>query len=321
LETMLRRVRAWRAGLSAAQLAAPARLGLNGLHAPDVPLERYPRLARPDPAFPWDRAHPAQAQMVKLEVRGVDNFERPMQRVMEALDLDALDGLVRALSARRSHRPAHRPHDSLRRSLRAPPRSRLPLDGWWAASCVAGRSGRDRGTGVASRARLLRRRPGCRIRNARYSDGADRRVRRRDRLVALTAADFGRTAWGAPVRGVCDDLLAYPIQLTEAPDAILCMGDTITHLADAGAVESLVQSAAAMLRRGGSFVVSLRDYSVPLLGDRRFIPVRDDDMRLLNCFLEYEEASVVVNDILHERIADAWTTRVSHYRKLRLATA
>ncbi|KQW39956.1 hypothetical protein [Rhizobacter sp. Root404] len=95
LETMLRRVRAWRAGLSAAQLAAPARLGLNGLHAPDVPLERYPRLAKPDPAFPWDRANPAQAQMVKLEVRGVDNFEQPMQRAMEALDLDALDALVR----------------------------------------------------------------------------------------------------------------------------------------------------------------------------------------------------------------------------------
>lgn len=95
VETMLRRVRAWRAGLSAAQLAAPARLGLNGLHAPDVPLERYPRLAKPDPAFPWDRANPAHAQMVKLEVRGVDHFEQPMQRVMEALDLDALEALLR----------------------------------------------------------------------------------------------------------------------------------------------------------------------------------------------------------------------------------
>jgi hypothetical protein len=98
------------------------------------------------------------------------------------------------------------------------------------------------------------------------------------------------------------------------------MGDTITHLPDAGAVASLVQSAAAMLRRGGSFVVSLRDYSEPLLGDQRFIPVRGDDMRLLTCFLEYEATSVLVHDILHERTADGWTTRVSHYRKLRLAT-
>lgn len=96
LETMLRRVRAWRAGLSAAQLAAPARLGVNGLHPADVPVERHPRLAKPDPAFPCDRVNPAHAQMVKIEVRGVEQFERPMQRVMETLDLDALEALVRA---------------------------------------------------------------------------------------------------------------------------------------------------------------------------------------------------------------------------------
>ncbi len=94
--TMLRRVRAWPAGLSVAQLAAPARLGVNGLHSPDVPVERHPRLAKPDPSFPWDLARPAQAQMLKLEVRCVDHFKQPMQRVMDALDLDALDALVRA---------------------------------------------------------------------------------------------------------------------------------------------------------------------------------------------------------------------------------
>lgn len=126
---------------------------------------------------------------------------------------------------------------------------------------------------------------------------------------------------GAPVRGVCDDLLTFPVHLTEPPDAILCMGDTLTHLPDAGAVASLVRSAAAMLDRGGAFVVSLRDYSEPLLGDQRFIPVRSDDMRLLTCFLEYEATSVLVHDIVHERTDDGWTTRVSRYRKLRLKTA
>jgi len=124
---------------------------------------------------------------------------------------------------------------------------------------------------------------------------------------------------GVPVRVVCDDLLAFPDHLTEPPDAILCMGDTITHLPDAGAVASLIEKAAATLKRGGAFVVSLRDYSVPLLGDQRFVPVRSDQTRLLTCFLEYEPASVVVNDILHELTPAGWTTRVSHYRKLRLA--
>lgn len=126
---------------------------------------------------------------------------------------------------------------------------------------------------------------------------------------------------GAPVRVVCDDLLAFARHLTEAPDTILCMGDTLTHLADAGAVASLVERAASALQPGGLFVVSLRDHSVALLGDQRFIPVRADDTRVLTCFLEYEATTVVVHDLLHERTRDGWTTRVSHYRKLRLAIA
>ena len=36
----------------------------------------------------------------------------------------------------------------------------------------------------------------------------------------------------ARVRGICDDLLSFPAHLTEPPEAILCMGDTITHLPD-----------------------------------------------------------------------------------------
>jgi len=33
--------------------------------------------------------------MIKLEVRGGERFEQPMQRAMEALDLDAIEALVR----------------------------------------------------------------------------------------------------------------------------------------------------------------------------------------------------------------------------------
>jgi len=47
--------------------------------------------------------------------------------------------------------------------------------------------------------------------------------------------------------------------------------------------------------------------------------VRSDERRILMCFLEYEEDTVVVNDVLHERSGDAWETRVSSYRKLRLS--
>ena len=121
-----------------------------------------------------------------------------------------------------------------------------------------------------------------------------------------------------PVQAVNDDLLSFQSHIAEAPSAILCMGDTITHLPDFGAVERLIERASAELPPGGVLVVSFRDYSVPLSGEQRFIPVRSDEARILTCFLEYEAEAVLVHDILHERKAEGWQTRVSHYRKLRL---
>jgi 2-polyprenyl-3-methyl-5-hydroxy-6-metoxy-1,4-benzoquinol methylase len=122
-----------------------------------------------------------------------------------------------------------------------------------------------------------------------------------------------------PIKPVNDDLLAFRNHTTEALSAILCMGDTITHLPEFGAVDSLIASAAAALLPGGFFIASFRDYSASLVGDQRFIPVRSDDTRILTCFLEYEPTAVVVHDILHQRTSEGWQTRVSHYRKLRLS--
>ena len=122
-----------------------------------------------------------------------------------------------------------------------------------------------------------------------------------------------------PVRTVNDELLHFQSHIAEAPSAILCMGDTITHLPDFGAVEELLERASIELAPSGMFVVSFRDYSVPLKGEQRFIPVRSDEARILTCFLEYEAEGVLVHDILHERTAEGWQIRVSHYRKLRLS--
>lgn len=144
------------------------------------------------------------------------------------------------------------------------------------------------------------------------------------RVIAIdTSAELLRAleqlAGNLPIQAVEDDLLAFHSHITERPAAILCMGDTITHLPDRGAVESLIERAAVALLPGGVFVVSFRDYSVALLDDQRFIPVRSDDNRILTCFLEYEPEAVVVHDILHQRTPEGWQTRVSHYRKLRLS--
>jgi SAM-dependent methyltransferase len=148
-------------------------------------------------------------------------------------------------------------------------------------------------------------------------------ARRGTRVTAIdSSAELLRTLTtlrgDLPVAVVHGDLLTFPDHITEAPSAILCMGDTITHLPDFGAVERLIESASIELPPGGMFVLSFRDYSVPLFGERRFIAVRSDETRILTCFLEYEPKAVLVHDILHERFPDGWRTRVSCYPKLRL---
>ncbi len=149
-------------------------------------------------------------------------------------------------------------------------------------------------------------------------------ARRGARITAIdTSAELLRVLaeidGGLPINAVNDDLRAFQRHITEAPSAILCMGDTITHLLERSDVESLIEKASAELPPGGMFVVSFRDYSVPLIGDQRVIPVRSDASRILTCFLEYELEAVVVHDILHQRTPEGWQTRVSHYRKLRLS--
>ncbi|OOG43985.1 bifunctional 2-polyprenyl-6-hydroxyphenol methylase/3-demethylubiquinol 3-O-methyltransferase UbiG [Polaromonas sp. A23] len=149
-------------------------------------------------------------------------------------------------------------------------------------------------------------------------------ARRGARVIAIdTSAELLRTLTeigsGLPIQTVNDELLEFQRHISEPPSAILCMGDTITHLPDLKAVESLIERASTELPPGGTFVVSFRDYSVPLVGNGRFIPVRSDDSRILTCFLEYESETVLVHDILHQRTPDGWQTQVSHYRKLRLS--
>jgi SAM-dependent methyltransferase len=131
--------------------------------------------------------------------------------------------------------------------------------------------------------------------------------------------ELERLAGDLAITTVRDDLLSFRAHVTGKAAVILCMGDTLTHLPEHTNVDFLIQEVAESLERGGRFVLSFRDYSEPLLDERRFIPVRSDERRILMCFLEYEDDSVVVHDILHERAGDAWDTKVSSYRKLRLS--
>lgn len=127
-----------------------------------------------------------------------------------------------------------------------------------------------------------------------------------------------RSAAGLPLQTVRDDLLNFPRHLPQSPRFILCMGDTITHLPSAASLERLAVMAASEIAPGGVFVISFRDYSQALVGDKRFIPVRSDNDRILTCFLEYEPDVVSVHDMLYQRTGDAWEMTVSSYQKLRV---
>jgi SAM-dependent methyltransferase len=127
---------------------------------------------------------------------------------------------------------------------------------------------------------------------------------------------------GLPIVAVRSDLLAFLAQPPEPADLIVCMGDTLTHLASAADVAALCSAARAALLPQGRIVLTFRDLSVERSGPDRFLPVRSELERIFTCFLEYEAEHVRVHDLVHVRNPDgAWALRKSAYRKLRLSEA
>jgi SAM-dependent methyltransferase len=126
-------------------------------------------------------------------------------------------------------------------------------------------------------------------------------------------------AAGRPIVAIQDDLLSFKTLLRNPAALFVCVGDTLTHLPDRESIEQLFADVAQTLMHGGVFIITFRDYSTPLMGPKRFIPVRSDSDRIFTCFLEYDDEAVTVHDILHERNGGEWRLRVSAYRKLRLS--
>ncbi len=98
-----------------------------------------------------------------------------------------------------------------------------------------------------------------------------------------------------------DDLLTYLQRSRHQAELIVCMGDTITHMESIDQLALLVQHMSSHLEPGGKIVLSFRDLTKELQGDERFIPVKNDDSRILTCFLEYFPHHVMVHDILYEK--------------------
>lgn len=104
-------------------------------------------------------------------------------------------------------------------------------------------------------------------------------------------------------------------------DAVVCMGDTLTHLSTRADVERLIHDARDLLLPSGRLALSFRDLTHELTGLDRFIPVRNDADRIMTCFLEYRADTVVVHDLVHVRGGAGWSLQKSSYPKLRLPPA
>jgi SAM-dependent methyltransferase len=116
------------------------------------------------------------------------------------------------------------------------------------------------------------------------------------------------------------DLTRFREHCDERADVVLCMGDTLTHLPSEDALAALLRGVAEILRTGGVFVGTFRDYTgAAPVGPSRFIPVKGDADRILTCCIEYSEVSVTVTDLIHERRGATWDFRASSYTKLRIA--
>ncbi len=121
------------------------------------------------------------------------------------------------------------------------------------------------------------------------------------------------------VEVVEDDLFSFPSRLPKKADLILCMTDTITHLADKEAIIELIQSVFDHLNAGERFVTTFRDYSTELVAEQRFIPVRSSPERVFSCFLEYGDSHLTVNDILYQWNGNEWDFSISSYQKTRIS--
>ncbi|NQE35719.1 class I SAM-dependent methyltransferase [Microcoleus asticus] len=121
------------------------------------------------------------------------------------------------------------------------------------------------------------------------------------------------------IRTIHDNLLNFSQHIQEQAQLIVCMGDTLTHLESLSAVDSLLLDIERCLIENGMLILTFRDYvSAELHGTQRFIPVQSDEFTILTCFLEYQENSVAVHDLLYQKQGDRWSFSASYYQKLRV---
>jgi SAM-dependent methyltransferase len=128
---------------------------------------------------------------------------------------------------------------------------------------------------------------------------------------------------GHSVETLCADICRLDeIAAAGQADAVLCMGDTLTHLPSKNDCERLFRNAYDALAAGGTLVLTFRDLTTELHGLDRFLPIRSEADKIMTCFLEFESAATVrVHDLIYVNGSGGWALEKSSYAKLRLSPA
>lgn len=141
----------------------------------------------------------------------------------------------------------------------------------------------------------------------------------------LRGLHVGTTTEPAQNRTVATDLVEYLAGTADGDrfELVVCMGDTLTHLATFDQVNTVFETAHQKLEAGGRLVLGFRDLSEERLGLDRFLPVRSDAGRVFTCFLEYgiSPDHVLVHDLLYVNEAAPgadWKFYRGCYQKLRI---
>ena len=91
-------------------------------------------------------------------------------------------------------------------------------------------------------------------------------------------------------KSICADLVEFRRHTPRPVELVVCMVDTLLHLASQDVVEHLFDDVFAALEPGGTFIATFRDFSVAAEELDRFISVRSDERTIFTCFLEFEPA-------------------------------
>jgi SAM-dependent methyltransferase len=145
-----------------------------------------------------------------------------------------------------------------------------------------------------------------------------------ERGFRVTGVDFSRAMLDEYTKrtaafDVCslqEDLANFSV--TPAFKAVVCFGDTVSHLQSWQAVSDMFSRTYKALVPGGVFLLATRDHTRIYRGDERFLLVQADADRSMTCFVEDDGDHIRITDLLHERINGRVELKANSYRKLRV---